>query len=104
MRDKKYLKYFDDIATLLKYLYLDSTISVAVEYNGTQIFLRMSEDGRLLYDVNNNDSKKIRIEDLGLDFWYKAVDSLKDKNNPYYDGSFKNWWDEIINIVDFSTV
>ena len=48
--------------------------------------------------------KKIRIEDLGLDFWYKAVDSLKDKNNPYYDGSFKSWWDEIINIVDFSTV
>ena len=104
MRDKKYLKYFDDIAMLLKYLYLDSTISVAVEYNGAQMLLKMSEDGKLLYDVNTKNSETLRIEDLGLDFWYKAVDSLKDKNNPYYDGSFETWWDEIINIVDFSTI
>ena len=74
MRDKKYLQYFDDIATLFKYLYLDDSISVIVEYKDALMCLKMSEKGEIVYGSNIKNFEVIRTKDLNLNFWYKVIE------------------------------
>ena len=93
MRYKTILKQFDDVSTLLKYLFINEEHTVRYRNpTGFLFILKMNDQGELIRVADGTEIRSLEITHLDL---ITVIEQLKKAPAEIYPGSFENRWDEI---------
>lgn len=102
-RNKGGLRDIDDIAILLKYLYIDENACVIVENSiGLHLKIMMNEHlglTKVLLDGAVKDQHPIEDNDMTPSVLHDVVSQLKEQPAAQFPERFKNRWEEIKTIT-----
>ena len=94
MRTREVLvKGFEEIKTLMQYLYMNEEHKIKVPNGCTTLCISMDEN----MNTKNYDSHLgfVHLRPMELSEWFSCVELLKEQPSDYEHGQFKNKWEEI---------
>ena len=100
MRTREILtKRFEDVKTLLQYLYMDEGHDIVVSNGITKFSLKLADNLEVLQMNLSFPHLGYAYRDMRIGEWLACIEQLKEQPSDRGYGSFKNKWEEIETIT-----